>query len=75
MDEEFKLKRTDSDPSATATPTPTESRQSGEKSKTKQRRKTSYDKSLFKAILRTFATRIWLAGTLKLLSGEALNTL
>jgi hypothetical protein len=31
-----------------------------------------YDESLFKAIHRTFFTRIWTAGVLKLVSGEAL---
>jgi ATP-binding cassette subfamily C (CFTR/MRP) protein 1 len=74
MDQELKLQHTDSDPSATAAPTPTGSHQSSEKSKTKRRKKTNYDQSLFKAILRTFRYRIWLAGILKLLSGEASNT-
>jgi len=32
--------------------------------------KPKYDESLFKAIHRTFFTRIWLAGVLKLTSGE-----
>ena len=34
--------------------------------------KPKYDESLFKAIHRTFFTRIWTAGFLKLISGEAL---
>ena len=34
--------------------------------------KPKYDESLFKAIHRTFFTRIWTAGALKLISGELL---
>jgi len=31
--------------------------------------KKAYDESLFKALYRTFITRIWIAGVLKLISG------
>ncbi|KAF7760155.1 hypothetical protein Agabi119p4_10831 [Agaricus bisporus var. burnettii] len=73
-DEELKLKETESDPSATAAPSPASSSQSSENSRIKRRRKTKYDKSLFKAIMQTFSTRIWLAGTLKLLSDTLKTT-
>ncbi|KAF5354262.1 hypothetical protein D9756_007067 [Leucocoprinus leucothites] len=66
------LKRQSTDSSGTAKPTPAESTQATEKKygnsfwRKRNKPKTVYDESLFKAIVRTFALRVTWAGVLKL---------